>query len=214
MTSLIVVQEISHPRSRGPVAQSWVSVSELLTAHASILTGCLQDSYYIIGMVIASWVVFGTSYITSSWSWRIPYILQLPLAVYVLIGVQFVPETPRFLLAKGRDEEAFQFLVEYHGNGDPTDQLVLFEFEEMKQTIKMEQDEKAERWSQIVRSPGSRKRMGLAVLMSFLTTVCVLDMGASKGVKADLLFRSCPDRRSSTIIVSTLPRHSPNRILI
>lgn len=152
MTSLIVVQEITHPRSRGAVAQSW-------------------NSYYILGLVIASWVVFGTSFLTSSWSWRIPYILQLPLALYVLIGVQFVPETPRFLLAKGREQEALAFLVEYHGNGDPTDQLVLFEFEEMRQTIRMEQEAKAERWSRIVRNPGSRYRLGLAVLMTFLTNL-------------------------------------------
>jgi len=28
-----------------------------------------QDSYYILGSVIASWVIFGTSYLTSSWGW-------------------------------------------------------------------------------------------------------------------------------------------------
>jgi MFS transporter, SP family, sugar:H+ symporter len=176
MTSLIVVQEITHPRSRGAVAQSWVSFvlppifqvrTFQVTNHHS------QNSYYILGLVIASWVVFGTSFLTSSWSWRIPYILQLPLALYVLIGVQFVPETPRFLLAKGREQEALAFLVEYHGNGDPTDQLVLFEFEEMRQTIRMEQEAKAERWSRIVRNPGSRYRLGLAVLMTFLTNVSI-----------------------------------------
>lgn len=50
MTSLIVVQEITHPRSRASMAASW-------------------DSYWILGSVIASWTVFGTSYISNSWSW-------------------------------------------------------------------------------------------------------------------------------------------------
>ncbi|KAK4688562.1 hypothetical protein P7C73_g1534, partial [Tremellales sp. Uapishka_1] len=152
MTSLIVVQEIAHPRSRSVVTQSW-------------------DSYYIIGSIIASWVVFGTSYLTSSWSWRIPYILQVPLALYVLIAVQFVPETPRFLLAKGRDEEAFDFLVEYHGNGDRNDELVIFEFLEMKETIRMEQEAGAAKWSVILRSAGGRHRLGLAALMTFCTSM-------------------------------------------
>jgi len=102
---------------------------------------------------------------------RIPYIIQLPMAVYILVAVQFVPETPRFLMGQGRVEEAFDFLVEYHGNGDRTDKLVLFEFEEMKNAIAKEREAKAEQWSVILRSPNNRKRLGLASLMIFMTNL-------------------------------------------
>ena len=85
--------------------------------------------------------------------------------------MQFVPETPRFLLAKGREDEAFQFLVEYHGNGDPQDELVHFEFQEMKIAITREQEAKAEKWKQILRQPSNRHRIGLAMLMAFCTNV-------------------------------------------
>ncbi|WVQ83710.1 hypothetical protein IAT38_005854 [Cryptococcus sp. DSM 104549] len=151
MTSLITIQEIAHPRTREAVAASW-------------------DSYWIIGSVIASWVIFGTvGYMTTSWSWRIPYIIQVPVAVFILIAVQFVPETPRFLYSKGREEEAFQFLVKYHGNGDVDDPLVHFEFQEMKEAIKLEKEAKAEKWSTILKSRSNRHRMGLAMLMAFCT---------------------------------------------
>ncbi|KAJ3812899.1 general substrate transporter [Lentinula lateritia] len=153
MTSLIVVQEITHPRSREAVAASW-------------------DSYWILGSVIAAWVNFGcVGFITSSWSWRIPYIIQVPFALYILIAVQFVPETPRFLLAKGRDAEAYAFLVEYHGNGDVDDPLVRFEFKEMKEAIRTEQAAKAEKWSTILKKRSNLHRLGLAALMVFLTNV-------------------------------------------
>ena len=134
--------------------------------------------------MIASWVIFGTSYLESSWGWvstrvlfrlteqRIPYILQVPLALYVLIAVQFVPETPRFLLANGKEDEAFQFLVEYHGNGNPDDELVHFEFQEMKVAILEEKAAKAEKWSHILRSRANLHRLGLASLMVFCTNVC------------------------------------------
>lgn len=130
-----------------------------------------QNSYYILGLVISSWVIFGTSFRTDSWGWRIPYILQVPLALYVLIAVQFVPETPRWLISKGRDDEAFAFLVEYHGAGDEQDQLVRFEFAEMKEAIRREHEAKAERWGMLLKSPANRHRLSLAALMTFLTVM-------------------------------------------
>lgn len=152
MTSLVVVQEITHPRTRETVAGSW-------------------DSYYIIGMVLASWVNFGTSFMSGSWGWRLPYLLQVPMALYVLIAVQFMPETPRYLISKGEDEKALQFMATYHGNGDASDPLVVFEFQEMKDAIEAERIAKAEKWSTILRSPSNRHRLGLAALMSFLTNL-------------------------------------------
>jgi hypothetical protein len=64
LTSLAVVQEITHPRNRVTIAHSW-------------------NSYWILGSVIANFTVFGTSYIASSWGWRIPYLMQVPMALYV-----------------------------------------------------------------------------------------------------------------------------------
>lgn len=50
MTSLAIVQEITHPHSRETVAQAW-------------------NTYYIVGIVLSSWVCFGTSFLTTSWTW-------------------------------------------------------------------------------------------------------------------------------------------------
>ena len=121
---------------------------------------------------------------------RIPYILQVPLSLYILIAVQFVPETPRFLLSKGREEEAFRFLVEYHGNGDPNDELVLFEFQEMKSAIKLEQAAKAETWSRILNRRSNLHRLGLASLMVFCTNVSLFPQPETKNIDP---FYSCPD---------------------
>ncbi|KAI9632414.1 general substrate transporter [Dioszegia hungarica] len=152
MTSQVMIQEIPHPRSRSIVAQSW-------------------NSYYILGSVVASWVNFGCSYLTTSWQWRTPYIIQVPFALYLLVAVQFVPETPRFLIGKGRDEEALQFFIDYHGNGDAQDPLVLFEYAEVKEAIRREKEAKAEKWSTILRSRPNRHRLGLAMLITFCTNM-------------------------------------------
>ena len=46
----------------------------------------------------------------STGSWRWPLALAFVPALVLLIGMYFLPETPRWLVSKGRDEEARQVL--------------------------------------------------------------------------------------------------------
>lgn len=47
-------------------------------------------------------------------------------------------------MANGKDAEAIAFLVKYHGNGDPSNRLVMLEIEEMKENITLDGIDK--RW--------------------------------------------------------------------
>ncbi|KAL1410689.1 hypothetical protein Q8F55_001631 [Vanrija albida] len=71
-------------------------------------------------------------------SWRVPVILQATLALIVLGLLPFMPESPRFLMAQGREEEARDFLIKYHGNGNPDSLLVAFELKQMKASINLD----------------------------------------------------------------------------
>ena len=81
---------------------------------------------------------------TTNWQWRIPFICQCFACCIVIVAVWFIPESPRWLLAQGRDEEALAFLVKYHGNGDPNARLVRLEIEEMREGIRIDGIDK--RW--------------------------------------------------------------------
>jgi hypothetical protein len=64
--------------------------------------------------------------------------LQCFACLFVIIAVWFIPESPRFHMANGREEEALAFLIKYHSNGDPNSRLVRLEIEEMRQGIKQD----------------------------------------------------------------------------
>ncbi|KAI0116054.1 general substrate transporter [Hypoxylon sp. NC0597] len=90
------------------------------------------------GSIPAAAVVYGCNKIDNNYSWRIPLIIQALACIVVLTGVWFIPESPRFLMANGREEEAVAFLIKYHGNGDPRSRLVQLEVEEMKEGIRQD----------------------------------------------------------------------------
>ncbi|KAL3459460.1 general substrate transporter [Aspergillus heterothallicus] len=87
------------------------------------------------GAIPAALVTFGTAYIDNSWQWRIPFIGQCVACIIVLSSVWFIPESPRYLFSMGREQEAIDFLVKYHGNGNRQSRLVQLEIEEIRASV-------------------------------------------------------------------------------
>ncbi|KAL5341983.1 general substrate transporter [Aspergillus crustosus] len=90
------------------------------------------------GSVPAACVTFGCNYIKSNWQWRVPFLLQCFASIIVIISVWFIPESPRWLLTQGREQEAIDILAKYHGNGDPNTRLVRLEIDEMREGIRVD----------------------------------------------------------------------------
>ena len=112
---------------------------------------------------MASWVTFGTFKLPSSWAWRIPSAVQgVPSLVQIFL-IPFAPESPRWLVARGRDEQALRTLAYYHANGDEHDPLVQFEFAEIKESIESERVQKRTDWRELIRTPGNRRRMRVII---------------------------------------------------
>ena len=75
----------------------------------------LEGSAIALGTFIAYWLDFGMSYIPSSVQWRFPIAFQIVFAVLLLFGAFNLPESPRWLIAHDRADEAKQVLHALEG---------------------------------------------------------------------------------------------------
>nr|QFR37125.1 MFS transporter [Cyberlindnera americana] len=69
--------------------------------------------------------------------WYIPFAVQLIPAGLYIIGVSFLIETPRWLVGKGRDEEALKNLC-WLRNLNEEDEYIQWEFNNMKEEIEVQ----------------------------------------------------------------------------
>lgn len=142
------ITEIAHPAQRS-------------TATALFLT------FYSLGAITAGWCTFGTFRINGEASWRIPSSLQALPNVIQLAFVYFVPESPRWLVSKGRKEEAKAMLIKYHGDGNDSDPVVEFEYREIESTLAAEQDEASSSLlgtaHEFIKTAGNRKRVAILI---------------------------------------------------
>lgn len=47
-----------------------------------------------IGFIVANWVGYGSAFLNGNIAWRLPLGLQLAPAFLLLVGIQFLPNSP------------------------------------------------------------------------------------------------------------------------
>lgn len=77
-------------------------------------------------------------------------------------------QSPRWLLAVGRGDEALAILAKYHGDGDANSPLVVLEWKEFQEGVKTDASDK--RWwdyKELVNTRNARYRTFMMLLMGF-----------------------------------------------
>ena len=136
----MLVTELAYPKYRAQLTalynSLWYSGNIVYVPrrllHFSVFMPCQFRS--------ASWASFGTARINSDWSWRIPSLLQGIPSILQVFLIWFTPESPRWLISKGRNEEALKTLAYYHADGNEEDALVKYEYEEIKAAIEFDRE--------------------------------------------------------------------------
>ena len=120
-----------------------------------------------LGSIVSSWVIYGCSYIKSEIGFRIPIWCQLCSSVIVVLGVYWLPESPRWLMAQDRIEDATQVLARYHGEGNRQHPIVVLQLTEMQKQIATDASDKT--WwdyRELVNTRSARRRMTCALGMA------------------------------------------------
>ena len=93
MTVYVLVAEISPAKRRGTVA----NIPQIMISS---------------GIVIGFFICYGTQTLAGSLSWRLPLAIQATVALANAAACSLVPQSPRWLLGKGRTEQARSIIAQ------------------------------------------------------------------------------------------------------
>lgn len=165
--------ELAHPSIRGRIT-------------------ALQQFMLGIGALVASWVGYGTFIgfpATSSKQWRIPLGIQIIPAFVLGALILLFPESPRWLIQHGKQEQGLATLAKLHAHGNESDPWVRAEYEQITEQISIEEEHAAKSYTELFTNRSSFRRL--------LLCCAIQASGQMTGVSAIQYY--------STIIFVTLP---------
>ncbi|KAI8813814.1 hypothetical protein BJ742DRAFT_849145 [Cladochytrium replicatum] len=111
------VMEISHPAWRG-------------------FFGGLFGGVWVWGMYLNQFVILIASLTPEThWQWRVPIMIQFVWVIIIVAMSFYVPETPRWLVHMGREEEARQVIIKWQANDDTTNPMIEAQMEELRELV-------------------------------------------------------------------------------
>ncbi|KAI1212067.1 hexose carrier protein [Annulohypoxylon truncatum] len=90
-----------------------------------------------VGNVMSQWINYGMTFIAGSEaSWRFPLAFQCFFAILVIIPIPWLPDSPRWLVIKDRNEEAYEIMRRLAG--PQSEQETRESFQEIQQSVRHE----------------------------------------------------------------------------
>ncbi|KAM3470383.1 hypothetical protein MY5147_006428 [Beauveria neobassiana] len=99
---------------------------KLVMIEGSLITG---------GIALSYWINYGFAFIgEKEVAWRFPLAFQILFAVVIFVSISNLPESPRWLVMAGKDDEALEVL-EALNEKPRTDFVIQKEFDDIKMTV-------------------------------------------------------------------------------
>ncbi|PGH19218.1 hypothetical protein AJ80_04083 [Polytolypa hystricis UAMH7299] len=106
-----------------------------------------RGSIIVIQQLAIEWGIFfmffigyGCSFIAGPASFRTAWAMQFVPCVVLMVGLPFLPRSPRWLAKVDRTDEAIKTLANIQANGDVNDPLVIAEWEEITTVLALERE--------------------------------------------------------------------------
>jgi sugar porter (SP) family MFS transporter len=115
---------------------------------------CAQLSTLNFGICVVYWIdyAFGRGpHAAASFSWRVPVILQVVFLVPMLLIIAILPDTPRWLMAHGRADEALDVLRRLN-RGKMSDEAVVRMAEDIRNVVAYESSVDSGKWSDLLKN--------------------------------------------------------------
>lgn len=133
--------------------------------------GIVYDFWYVGGLIAAG-VTYGTAKMDSTWAWRLPSALQGLFTISCIVTFPFIPESPRWLADRGRQDECLRSIAKIYGNGQLNDPIVVAQHHEILETIAAEKLRERVATKVVLRDmifhPPTRKRIILGISVSVI----------------------------------------------
>ncbi|KAH0847282.1 hypothetical protein AYO21_07328 [Fonsecaea monophora] len=143
-------------------------LTEVSPPHCRGLMSGMTVMGFGIGYVAVAWVSVATYYAeNATLQWRLPLALACVGPLGLLVGIYFVPESPRYLCWRGRHEEALQVIQRLHRDpDDPTDSSAQAEFIQIRAQVEKDKEQKSG-YVRMFTKPSWRKRSLLVLFIMF-----------------------------------------------
>jgi len=109
--------------------------SETSKSHRRGQMVMIEGSMIVFGVMLSYWIDLGFSFLDpSTIAWRFPIAFQIVLALFILTFIPGLPESPRWLILKGREDEALDVLCAL-SDLPPDNPIIKSEFTAVKDTV-------------------------------------------------------------------------------
>ncbi|KAF2204556.1 sugar transporter [Delitschia confertaspora ATCC 74209] len=190
----------------------------------------LEMALNIFGFMLSNWVNYGLYFAGGALSWRLPLALQFLFIVPLYFTVPWLPESPRWLIAHDRDDEAKPILADLE-NKSVDDPFVKAQYQEIRFGVEYER-QNAIRWRDILRGrtqPGTKtiRRLllgagtqamqqfgGINIMSYYMPTLLIQSVGMTEQMSRLIAALSSIPYLFAATIATPLVERSGRRVMM
>ncbi|KAI4631408.1 hypothetical protein J4E83_002940 [Alternaria metachromatica] len=136
-------------------------------AHPSIRgrIGGLVQFMLGIGALAAAWISYGVDIgfpDSDNGQFRTSLGIQVVPAFFLAALIMLFPESPRWLISKGKVEQGLKNLAKLHAHGDTNDVWVQAEFQQIQEALSFEREHEAQSYLELFKDKSCFRRLFLA----------------------------------------------------